>query len=454
MKFYTHLLLFFSLVHLSFGQNSSVDLPEDFPLPEKYYPVLNEILQEAQTQAPRIIDEKLKQEIFDEELRIAKSEYWPRVNAGGNYGYSRQYITETGETNQNSGGGFNVGASRPLFRWGALRASVDIGKINYRINSRNVVTNYQNIVNGLRLDYLSLIVNKLEQESLLLEKTIAEDTLNLERGEFQAGRLSKQTYQVSLSEFQKSLLKADQILFEQQQIENSFQRLSGAKRSIEPEDYLPPINIPSLNSWLDRKSNTPHEKWFLTHRSILNQEDAITREERNYTIARSRQLPNFNFSTSANQGFTNTSTSNNVLVINFFAGISAGWNLFDGFATQAQKQKVRIQEDRMHLEMTQLKLDLIEEELDLRKAVEFALRGLEIESSLFSLAEEQFENHQKDFKQNLISANTMKAKELVYLESKLAYFKRSLAVFTDLLDYIALINQDPLTKNLSLTESR
>lgn len=444
-------LLTVSLSSLTIAQTTT-SLPADFPLPEKYYPELKTVLEDAQELAPEIITEKFRQQEFDEDLRIARSSYWPRINAGGNFGFNYQYITDSGESSQNQGGSFNVNASRPIYQWGALNARVKVGEYNYRNNSRNVITNYQAIVNSIRSNYLQLTLNKIKEAKLALEEQIAESTLQEAKSDFQSGNLSRQDYQTSLNEYKKSVLAIDQLNFEQEQITESFLRLSGAKQTIRPATFLPEVNTGSLTSWLNTRANNPHDKWFLQHRDILNQQDLIAREDSNYIIARARQLPNFNFSTSVNQGFTNTATNNNVPVINFFAGVNAGWNLFDGFATQATKNKVRILQDRLELGLVELKLDLLQEEYDLRKQLQFDFRSLEIEESLLELSQEQLEISKKDFKQSLISKTDLNNEKLDFSEVEIETLSKRVEVIENLLSYIALIQQDPITQNLSLTE--
>lgn len=94
---------------------------------EKNFPPLDSLLKEAENRRPEMIVAQKNREIVQDQIKLAKSAYFPTISFSSSYGWQGGKITE-----QKANWGFGINFSLPLFNGFATKAKVEEAKISLK----------------------------------------------------------------------------------------------------------------------------------------------------------------------------------------------------------------------------------------------------------------------------------------------------------------------------------
>lgn len=423
----------------------------DLPLPEDYYPGLRQILEKAGRQAPELVRVGIDREVAQEQLKIARSRYYPSLGIGGNLGY--RFTQRQGEESDGSASGsVSVGLNRPLYFWGAVEAGVDQGEIDFESSLLETKEKFQNTVQRLRDQYLDLILNEMRLRNLRLRRANLETSLARRESDYRSGRLSEEEYLSFLIELDNSLIEIEELEDERNETLATFRRISGVQEAPAIPSGIAPINLDALEAEL--RGEPLDATWVEETFNVQLNRNTMEKIDLDAIIIKSRQRPNISFSASVSQAPVNTSTANDVDTIRWFAGLSVSWNVFDGFATQASRRINLLQKRRLESQI-RTNIEILEEQKDrvandllvmIRKQ-RLVERRFELDSRIYSRVKTQFG-------EGRVSANEFRTTQANYYADEYSLHVARASLLRAITDYLVIINADRAVDFLRFGETQ
>ncbi len=442
---------------LLLAQDGGVAVPEgstlemtDLPLPEDYYPGLRQILEKAGRQAPELVRVGIDREVAQERLKIARSRYYPSVGVGGNLGY--RFVQRQGEDDDGSASGsVSVGVNRPLFFWGAVEAGVEQGEIDFENSLLETKEQFQGTVQRLRDQYLELILNEMRLRNLRLRRANLETSLARRESDYRAGRLSEEEYLSYIIQLDNSLIEIEELEDERDQTLATFKRISGVREDPEVPTGISPIDLDDLEAELRGEEFDP--TWVEDTFNIQLNRNTMEKVNLDSTIIASRQRPNVSFSASVSQAPVNTATANDVDTIRWFAGLSVSWNIFDGFATQADRRINLLQKRRLESQI-RTNIEILDEErtrmtdrlLVMVRKQRLVERRFELDSRIYSRVKQQYG-------EGRVSANEFRTTQAEFYSDEYSLHVARASLLQAIADYLVIINADRAVDYLQFSET-
>jgi outer membrane protein TolC len=412
------------------------------PVPEEVLPPLESILKTAGERAPELVQIGLDRRIANEELTIARSRLYPSVGVGGNLGY--RYVDRQGQDNDsNASGSISIGASRPLYHWGAVNARVRRGEIGVDNSLLSTRKNFQTTIQILRAEYLSLILDQMKLRNLRLQRANLERELENAQSRYDAGEISEEAFLSAQIGLDRSMIAIEETVDIREETLREFMRLSGLERRPEIPTSVPELDLNRIERSLQQGVAGP--TWVDQTFTIQTNRNRLNQLEETETIIQSQQRPKVNFSASISQAPVNTATKNNVDTINYFAGLSVNWNVFDGFSTRASRRINLLEQRKLESRLFSQEQELREEEQALRERLLIRLRKQRLAERKFQLdqriygrikdeygegriAENQFRTNQENFYEEEYNLNVARARLLESISEYLVVLNRDRAV--------------------------
>lgn len=422
----------------------------DLPLPEDYYPGLRQILEKAGRQAPELVRVGIDREVAQERLKIARSRYYPSVGVGGNLGY--RFVQRQGEDDDGSASGsVSVGVNRPLFFWGAVEAGVEQGEIDFENSLLETKEQFQGTVQRLRDQYLELILNEMRLRNLRLRRANLETSLARRESDYRAGRLSEEEYLSYIIQLDNSLIEIEELEDERDQTLATFKRISGVREDPEVPTGISPIDLDDLEAELRGEEFDP--TWVEDTFNIQLNRNTMEKVNLDSTIIASRQRPNVSFSASVSQAPVNTATANDVDTIRWFAGLSVSWNIFDGFATQADRRINLLQKRRLESQI-RTNIEILDEErtrmtdrlLVMVRKQRLVERRFELDSRIYSRVKQQYG-------EGRVSANEFRTTQAEFYSDEYSLHVARASLLQAIADYLVIINADRAVDYLQFSET-
>ncbi|MGE9289520.1 MAG: TolC family protein [Puniceicoccales bacterium] len=422
----------------------------DLPLPEDYYPGLRQILEKAGRQAPELVRVGIDREMASERLRIARSRYYPSLGIGGNLGY--RYTQRSGEDSDGSASGsVSVGLSRPLFFWGAVEAGVEQGEIDFESSLLESKEKFQTTVQRLRDQYLELILNEMQLRNLRLRRNNLETSLARRESDYRAGRLSEEEYLSYLIELDNSLIEIEELEDERNETIASFQRISGVAEVPEIPSGVSPINLDALEAEIRGDNLDP--TWVEETFNIQLNRNTMEKVDLDSTIIAARQRPNVSFSASVSQAPVNTATANDVDTIRYFAGLSVSWNVFDGFATQANRRINLLQKRRLESQI-RTNIELLEEErYQMTNDLLVMIRKQRLVERRFELDSRIYSRVKSLYSEGRVSTNEFRTTQEEFYADEFSLHVARASLLQAVADYLVIINADRAVDYLQFSET-
>jgi len=419
-------------------------------LPEKAMPELQSILTKAMINAPRVVAAGLDLEQSATSVKMARAPMLPNASGYFNTGeiYERyQYPTDSASNSSRliQAMTYNAGVSQPIYHWGALKKGYQSAQLQRAISERNLGEARRLLAIEVRRSYFSLIVAtnareaervglaNLEKEREFLQQQATDGFVTQGVAGYATTRINDYKLQMRRSE------NSYQAQW------TAFRQLTGID-TLHPSDSLPkeiPAITAKLGEVLKNLSDQPGD---YRPASLANADDSVRSEQLNYEIVKTRLRPQLGASLSASQD--NRSPDNNSLlkkqlVTSYNAFATVNWNIFDGFTTQALKQ-------RSLITLRQLKTSREQAERDYHESLKNQVETLRINWESLNRTEEglsdarsSVDTYKQDFEAGFIPKQTWEAAK-VSADSALQGANNARAdYYLQIVNYLSLRGKDP-----------
>ena len=405
---------------------------------EALLPELARILDAAKEQAPALIEQGFLRQEADERLIQAKADYYPRVDLNTNLGYEKEYREGGAEDRSDFGLTYSARLTRPLYHWGAIEARIEQARIDNDTETLNYLINSSKIFRSIKSDYLTLLLNHNQIEAELLHRAILESELAQVKSDYESGNISERSYLSKQLDLRKSLLIIDRIERDQIRIRENFSRNAGWEEPLDPDSEIPSPDLKALISWINETSKTRSVAWTEYTPDFQIASKAVEKQLEELTIIQSRKRPLINFSASASQDQSNTSTRNNVDTFSLFAGISVNWNVFDGFKTKHEMIEAKLKQRRLEARLDRVSYDLIDERKRMLNQIHFQAEQNEVLESRLEIETLNYADQKQNAKAGQLSESQLKEFELTLKRLKIEVMAARAELFIQLSDYFDL----------------
>jgi outer membrane protein TolC len=429
-------------------------------LPEDLLPGLGPILQAAVTRAPEAIRASIDVAAAEARRTIGESVLRPSVNANLRYGVNQERALshDAGSSNTSSGFFYGIGATQPVYHWGALKAQADRDRIGVTISQRLSEETYRQLLLTLRRAYLELVARKgalraLEEQLKLDQAALADDEEKFRAGLIAAGALG-----------------GTRLTVEQRQIDIDRARaeLDAGRRTFSRAAGIPELAAEAIPDTVTRPAAAAGAGEGLLQ-AFLQQGGAeqtpqaqalalgIRQSEQSYLIASRRLFPKFSIYTGydiRNETQAESNRIRQVQIAAFSYGLKADWSIFDGRATAGEKRlalaQKRENERRLesHLESVKESARAQAQQLDL------ARRQLDIAERTVSGAEAVLKESQDEFAAGRASAADVERAKLAVTGAKARIVPTRADYLMRWAEFVSLVGADPAMNNLPVRHAR
>lgn len=402
-------------------------------------------------QSPQMLARSIDLSKADAARTVDASVQWPSVGLNSRYALNA-VSASSGNVSTSSGFLYNLGLSQPVFRWGDVKATVEIADLRRKIAENNFAETYRDLAGLLRTRFMQLIVKKYAVQCRKLVLATAEHThaANLERSK--AGAISPGDLYVSDLNVEESRMNLQREEYEYGQLKRVFCRLSGLKELPDekiPEKLAEPQKVEKQAETLalyfdqsDRARNTP---------PALRSQYEIRQSDLRYKMARNRLLPKFDLSASVQQenvtsigaaGASQTVTNQQSI------GLSANWSLFDGFATRGAKRLALADRRDAELRLSNYLQDLGDQTRGLVTQFNLALKAMDIAGRRLGMASGSFGYAETESKAGRVSPSDLERLRIGVMEAEISVMNARAEVYSRWSDLVALLWLDPALSNL------
>ena len=420
-------------------------------LPDKELAVLNEILVQALKQSPDMLMKSVELAQAETYRMDRRSALWPSVS--GDMRYAQDYLATTNSpTTAGKGFFYNFGLQQPVFQWGAVKASADIGGLQLKIAQKNFADAYRQLVNLLRLQFLGLIREKkwLENQSYGLE--LAERNFKLDEERYANGTLAESAIISSRLTIDEQRLAVARTQSEWQQMKRVFSRLAGLHDL--SDDRIP--DAVARPAWTDDQATRLAAEFQQTDGAMqVPQAEVFTylmrQSDLDYRIAKTRLLPKFSFfagTSLQNQTSATQSHVSQVATTDQNFGLVANWSIFDGFATRSAKLAA-LAAKRQHALQLQNYLGVLREDiLTSTEQSNLAARAVALSEQRREMAAVSLRYAQEEAKQGRASLMTVAQAQAGFDAAELAALDNRIALYSQWSRLVGLLWVDPILQNL------
>jgi outer membrane protein TolC len=433
-------------------------------LPENSMPELKQVLMKAMAEAPRIISAGLDLELAEANKKMARAPMLPTLGAGVNFGYfARQNVNTYDQKVTGSDGvektvpgshtdsiskgpitTYNIGASQPLYYWGALKKQYEVSQLQRSISARNLDEARRLLALDVRRGYFNLIISANSRELELKALKQLEEELDYQKKQQADGFVTSSIVSAANTRVidQQTQIRRSRNSYDTQW--DTFLRLTTSDPSLKQnlKQEIPAINK-EVGEALSRISDRVDG---YRPANLNNWDDNIRAEQLNYDIYKVRLRPKLSMSLSAYQDSESPdkrTETPEVLVRDYRAMASINWTLFDGHTTEALKKssKVRLRQYRNNLEQA---------EHDYRESLKAQVENLRINWDAVVRAEDSLEGArstlqvlEKDFDTGMASKSAVDAARTALDNAYQAALNSRADYYMQISTYLSLRGKDP-----------
>ncbi len=389
-------------------------------MPENYLPGLMDLVHVALSHGPTMIVQQIQVAQAEANLLNSDSTMYPHVGASGSYGVSNESVGQAGQfgaagshsTGNSTAESYGIGASMPVFQWGAVWNQTRIAKLALLISRKSYAEAYRNFVVGLRDSYLALVAEKIGLRNAEFGLKITEDSYALAQSNLKNGMIANGAVEAPKLAAEDARLNFDRLQANYSHAKRVLAQLAGvpdlADDSI-PTDlpkvtYVPATADAVLAAFLRDGAKSTFQ--------AENYEMAVRQAVLGYRIALTAPLPKF----TAGYNYNATDESSIALasvapgqpatpasiakvgVVATSYSINASWNIFDGFQTAAGIRSAKASR-RMAERQLQTYLEVtLETGQDYRRQVDLSARAMALAETRRELAASALDQTVVDYK--------------------------------------------------------
>ena len=409
-------------------QYAEADLPE-----------LATLLEQASEKAPALVDQAFKQKESVARLDAAKSDYYPRLDLGGQFGVTRTtYMSGNYPDEERMGLGFNATVTRPLYHWGAIEAKIQQARLDFKNEELQRVFLLRQTKRELRANYLTLLVNQEQLQALRLRRQIAQDGIARTQADKDQGVASVVATEQSNLDLSQSLIDIEQLEAEQQRILADYKRNIGWDAPLALDKPVPTPDTAAVIAWVAQTRANGLDSWLQDNTEVMRRQNLVAREKEELIRVKAGQRPLFNLAASVGQDRRNTSAANNVEAMSYFVGIGMTWNVFDGFATSARKRETLLRERRMERDLVAYRAELTAQSVTVVTQIGFIARQLQIDQRRAELSAQSFVLQERDAKDGRLSPQAFRSAQLAHNQTVRTATQTRVRLLLAINDYLDL----------------
>ncbi len=429
---------------------SIIDQEEErWPLAEVLFPELEEVLHHAVSQSPQMVDLNLKLAIQEANAIVSSAKLYPRANAYVRELYQTEVRRDLGKTTAAEKFYYDLSIYQPIYHWGALKASSDIGKILVELEKGKVKNAYQILIQKLRSDYINLVITKLTLQN-------AEMALNQREADWELKKASLAEGEASTGSVGGAEITLKEARFNHVRSESefgyslrSFRRLSGMNEFTidRVADGFP--DVTHNNSVIRNEVEEFETNGRENHSKMEAATMEIEKEELNFRILKVRMRPNLSLIAGINQDELSSATSTNgrAATQRNYVGVQISWNIFDGFETKGRKLASMKRLRQLKESKKRLKEDLLAGTEHRADRVDFAAQAVRFASDWLRRAKASVKYIESEHKEGRASAGQVNDIKGKLNEYELALAKMQRDYLNTLADFVSWIGEDPAMDN-------
>ena len=409
-------------------------------MPEEQLPELKKLLESAERQAPQLIEQSIARQEAEERLKRAKAAYYPRLDLNSNLGLRQTSYDAPGVEDESSGGvTFHASITRPFYHWGAIEAQIQQARLDNESEELHRELMLRQIKRGIRADYLSLLINRVNLENLELQKKIAESDLEQYTSKTELGRISDFDANLAKANLSQHLMNIERAQADQARIMTSFQRKTGHTEPLNLEHPMPTPDLKRIEDFIKNENNKSSAAWTSQHAEVRRRENQIKREREELTRIKARQRPLINFAAYASQDQRNVGIQNDVDALTYFVGLHVHWNIFDGFATSASKRESLLRARRYQAGLDNYKKEIAAQAVHVLEQLAFQTRLVRIEAQRAELHAARYASKVSESKSGRVSTKELQSHELNQSNANLNKIQSQSVLLMLLNDYLDLV---------------
>ena len=438
----SHLINFKLLLISAFSLTTSFSAIEanSIPMPEEHLPELKKLLIAAEQQAPQLIEQSITEQEAEERLKRAKAAYYPRLDLNSNLGLRQTSYDAPGVEDESSGGvTFHASITRPIYHWGAIEAQIQQARLDNESEELHRGIILRQIKRGIRADYLSLLINKVNLRHLELQKKIAESDLEQFASQSELGRISNIDANLAEVNLNQHLMNIERAQVDQARIMTSFQRKTGYTEALSLKKTIPMPDLEQIEAYLAREEAKPSSAWTSQHGEVRRLENRIRREKEELTRIKAQQRPIINFAAYASQDQRNVGAENNVDAITYFVGLNVHWNIFDGFSTSASKRESQLRARRYEVSLNNYKNEITAQAEQVLQQIAYQTKLVRLEVLRAELHAARYSSKHSESKSGRVSTKELHAHELNKSGADLNLIRAQSVLLLMLNDYLDLV---------------
>jgi len=427
---------------------------EGLVLAENVLPQLEPVLTAAVQQSPTMLNRSLDLEIAENNRIQSRAGLLPSLGGYASYMQSRDTRADLAGRLEVTKVAYNFSITQPLFHWGERRNTFKISEIQAAIAKGQYQDGYRFLAQNLRNDYMRLIVQKLTVKRGAAYAAFTKNQLAKEETRLAQKVISEfQIFPVRLAAEQAQLIY-ERAQFDLEMAKLSFARLTG----------LPPLSdneipdaIPALG--YDAGAYERLLAGFLSQKELPAIEAVTMRkqlESGSLSLAnqKTRLRPKFNFVVGVSQdeqSYT-INVAQKYRVNSVFAGFSANWTVFDGFAAQAAVRNELARQRQMKTDYKVLNERLAQQAQTNVRLINFSARNMSITDRALVASEGNLKTKQEDFGRGVSSEDEVNLARIAVYDAQINAGNGRCDFLNRTGDFLGTIMADPVLNNVAFVK--
>jgi outer membrane protein TolC len=409
-------------------------------MPEDYLPGLVPLLKTAVERSPNTISAAIAVDQAESGKIGAFSNLYPHANANGSYAVSSESETNSA-TSTSKGLYYGAGINGPVFQWGAIKNAALVGSLGLQIANREYADAYRT---------LAITLRELRNEEFKLR--ISEENMDAEKARFESGSVSEADLQGYRLDLESATLNRDRTAEDFAYSKLQFIRLVGVDNL---DDAAIPLEIPHPEfsaSLADAVYSGFVGKGIESTFQSQVYDLELKQDDLSYKIAKVGLLPKLSFS--ANYAYSNYTAASvgsvsQVGLRSENVGISAGWNIFDGFATTSAKLGALAIKRAHELQLKSYVDATVDSVGHMHRELGFSARALALAEVHFALIDSQVKRLNGDKALGYASQATIDSGTLTLDATEFDMVAARSGYLGSWTEFVSLAGLDPAIENIS-----
>lgn len=442
LRLFATLSLFCSIICVSVRAQSVVTA-------EQLYPQLDEILKKALAQSPRMLNRAIDLEIAEQDRIAARAGMLPSVGGAFSYYEARERRADIGMRLSVPKTYYSFSISQPLYHWGERRNAARVGEIRELMMQGNYREAYRVYAQEVRNLYMRLIVDKLRAKRTTYALEYANN--QLKQGEERLAQKvisDGQMFSIRIAA-ERAQIDADRADFEFENGKISFARLAGipALRSEDIPDTVPAVATQEsaiqglLQGYLAQSELPTAEAVYFRN--------ALEVERLNLANQKVRLRPKLSLVAGATQDQQRyTALGSEYKVDSYYAGLSVGWTIFDGFSARSAVRSSLAKLRSMENDYRVLTERLSQQAQTQARLAGFSARSAAVTNKLLESAEGNLSTKQEQFSRGAISQEEVNMAQLNLYDTQLSAYLTRADYYNQVGEFLGIVMEDPVLANL------